>query len=84
MPVAYAKGRIWRAMEDNLPKGKRYFRAFMMSAPIDANLLDSACGPVQRHYPMIRLGLVLIGHSMVGLKGMLLLPVKGCGRYIED
>lgn len=42
VPVAYAKGRIWRAMEDNLPKGKRYFRAFMMSAPIDANLLDSA------------------------------------------
>ena len=29
-------------MEDNLPKGKRYFRAFMMSAPINANLLDSA------------------------------------------
>ena len=42
VPVAYAKGRIWRAMEDNLPKGKRYFRAFMMSAPINANLLDSA------------------------------------------
>lgn len=42
VPVVYAKGRIWRAMEDNLPKGKRYFRAFMMSAPVDANLLDSA------------------------------------------
>lgn len=41
VPVAYAKGRIWRAMEDNKPKGKRFFRAFMMSAPIDANLLDS-------------------------------------------
>jgi uncharacterized protein (TIGR02145 family) len=44
-PVVVNNGRIWRAMEDeggeNQQWGKR-FRAFMMSAPINANLLDSS------------------------------------------
>ncbi len=44
VPVILHKGRIWRAMEDE--KGDtawgRSFRAFMMSAPVDADLLDAA------------------------------------------
>ena len=42
-PVLMHKGRIWRAMEDN--RGGqgwgKHFRAFMMSAPEDADLLDA-------------------------------------------
>lgn len=44
MPVMIHNGRIWRAMEDAMGGsqwGQRY-RAFMMSAPVDANLLDAA------------------------------------------
>ncbi len=37
VPVVVHDGRIWRAMED-APEG-RQFRALMMSAPVDANLL---------------------------------------------
>ncbi|MCB0584172.1 MAG: sulfatase-like hydrolase/transferase, partial [Phaeodactylibacter sp.] len=37
VPVIYHNGRIWRAMED-APEG-RQFRALMMSAPEDADLL---------------------------------------------
>ncbi len=37
VPVVIHNGRIWRAMED-APEG-RQFRAFMMSAPVDADLL---------------------------------------------
>lgn len=44
-PVVVNDGRIWRAMEDeggeNQQWGKR-FRAFMMSAPVGADLLDSS------------------------------------------
>jgi hypothetical protein len=42
VPVVVHKGRIWRSMEDNIPLGGRNFRAFLMSAPIDADLLDSS------------------------------------------
>jgi len=44
MPMVIHNGRIWRAMEDE-KGGDRWglsFRAFMMSAPVDANLLDAA------------------------------------------
>lgn len=44
VPVVVHKGRIWRAMEDakgGTVWGQRY-RAFMMSAPEDANLLEAA------------------------------------------
>lgn len=37
VPVVVHEGRIWRAMED-APEG-RQFRALMMSAPVDADLL---------------------------------------------
>ncbi|MEU0564902.1 sialidase family protein [Nonomuraea sp. NPDC005983] len=42
-PVLVAKGRIWRAMEDAQAPGNwgEMFRAFMMSAPVDADLLDA-------------------------------------------
>jgi len=39
VPVVVHDGRIWRAMED-APSG-REFRAFMMSAPVDADLMDA-------------------------------------------
>ncbi|OFX29598.1 MAG: hypothetical protein A2W90_23245 [Bacteroidetes bacterium GWF2_42_66] len=42
VPVVINNGRIWRAMEDNIPFGDRNFRAFLMSAPVNANLLDSS------------------------------------------
>jgi hypothetical protein len=44
-------GRIWRAFEDNIPKGKRFFRAFMMSAPVASNLLDSASWTLSEALP---------------------------------
>ena len=43
-PVLVHKGRIWRAMEDNRG-GKgwgKHFRAMMLSAPVDSDLLDAA------------------------------------------
>lgn len=43
MPVVVHRGRIWRAMEDamgGVQWGQRY-RAFMMSAPVDADLLNA-------------------------------------------
>ncbi len=44
VPVVLHKGRLWRAMEDNRAgRGwPRQFRAFMMSAPEDANLLQAS------------------------------------------
>jgi len=40
--TVFHNGRVWRAMEDNIPLGKRYFRAMVMSAPIESDLLDAA------------------------------------------
>lgn len=42
VPVVVHNGRVWRAMEDNIPKGERYFRAFVMSAPVNSDLLDAS------------------------------------------
>ncbi|MBN1420103.1 MAG: exo-alpha-sialidase [Planctomycetes bacterium] len=44
VPVVVHRGRIWRAMEDTMgPDGwGKHFRAFMMSAPADSDLLDAA------------------------------------------
>jgi hypothetical protein len=39
VPIVISKGRIWRAIED-APKG-REFRAIMMSAPVDSDLMDA-------------------------------------------
>jgi hypothetical protein len=43
VPIVIHEGRIWRAMEDAMGPGKwgEHFRAFMMSAPVDADLLDA-------------------------------------------
>jgi hypothetical protein len=43
VPVVIHKGRIWRAMEDAMGPGGwgHHFRAFMMSAPVDADLLKA-------------------------------------------
>ncbi len=42
-PVLFHEGRIWRAMEDAGGPGgwAKHFRAFMMSAPLDADLLKA-------------------------------------------
>jgi len=43
VPMLVHRGRLWRAMEDvtgNRP-GARHFQAFVMSAPVDANLLNA-------------------------------------------
>ena len=42
-PVLFHEGRIWRAMEDAGGPGgwAKHFRAFMMSAPLDADLLNA-------------------------------------------
>ncbi len=43
VPVIVHNGRVWRAMEDstNTLRWGLPFRAFMMSAPVDAHLLDA-------------------------------------------
>jgi len=43
MPVIVHKGRLWRAIEDAHTSGKwgERYRARMMSAPVDADLLDA-------------------------------------------
>ena len=43
-PVVIARGRIWRAMEDCRAEGgwPAQYRAFMLSAPVEADLLDAA------------------------------------------
>jgi hypothetical protein len=43
VPVAIHDGRIWRGMEDTMGPGRwgSHFRAFMMSAPVDSDLLDA-------------------------------------------
>jgi hypothetical protein len=42
VPVVVHNGRVWRAMEDSFGGGGwgKHFRALMMSAPADADLLD--------------------------------------------
>ncbi len=44
VPVLEHNGRLWRAMEDGkIPGGwPAHFRAFVMSAPVDADLLDAS------------------------------------------
>jgi hypothetical protein len=44
VPVVEHAGRLWRAVEDasNGPKWGERYSALMMSAPVDANLLDAA------------------------------------------
>jgi len=44
VPVAEHNGRLWRGMEDAFGPGGwgRHFRAFVMSAPADADLLQAA------------------------------------------
>jgi len=44
VPVVEHDGRLWRAMEDAMGPGGwgEHFHTFMMSAPVDADLLDAA------------------------------------------
>jgi hypothetical protein len=44
MPVVEHQGRLWRAMEDAMGPGGwgSHFRTFMMSAPVDADLLRAS------------------------------------------
>jgi hypothetical protein len=40
VPMSIYKGRIWRAMEYHPPGAWGFFQAFLLSAPVKANLLD--------------------------------------------
>jgi len=42
MPILVSGGRIWRTMEDNTGRWGSGFRAFMMSAPVDSDLLKAS------------------------------------------
>ena len=42
VPVIVHNGRVWRAMERLTPGGGRHFLAFVLSAPVGANLLQAA------------------------------------------
>ncbi|HTI70427.1 MAG TPA: sialidase family protein [Candidatus Limnocylindria bacterium] len=44
MPVIEHGGRLWRAMEDTTGPGTwaNYFKSFMLSVPVDADLLESS------------------------------------------
>jgi len=42
MPVVNHNGRLWRAMEDNTGAWGKGFRSFMMSAPVEADLLKAS------------------------------------------
>ncbi|MCZ7601508.1 MAG: glycoside hydrolase [Melioribacteraceae bacterium] len=44
VPMVIHDGRIWRSMEDRNPPTDwgKYFRAFVMSVPVNADLLDAA------------------------------------------
>ena len=42
MPVVVHNGRLWRTMEDNTGRWGIGFRSFMMSAPVEADLLEAA------------------------------------------
>lgn len=52
-PVVLHAGRLWRAMEDNRAGGGwgPHFRAFMMSAPVEADLLDLASWTFSNRLP---------------------------------
>jgi len=54
VPVLIHKGRIWRGMEDNKSGGGwgAHFRAFMMSAPVDADLLKASSWTISNRLPM--------------------------------
>ena len=56
VPVVFHAGRVWRAMEDILAGGGwgRHFRAFVMSAPEDADLLDAANWTFSNRLPFDR------------------------------
>src|SRR5262249_43880944 len=53
VPVVVHQGRIWRAMEDAMGPGGwgSHFQAFMMSAPVDADLLKAANWTSSNHIP---------------------------------
>lgn len=53
VPVVEYQGRLWRAMEDRQAGGgwPRHFRAFVLSAPVDADLLDAASWMVSERVP---------------------------------
>lgn len=77
VPVIVHGGRLWRAMEDAEGPGKwgSHFRSFMMSAPLDADLLDSSSwtnsNRMERNPAWLdnRMGGWLEGNAIVDRKG---------------
>jgi hypothetical protein len=75
VPVVVHNGRIWRAMEEYLGPRWGAFKAFVMSAPEDANLLDASnwistnrIGPVYKG-PEGKIGGVLEGNAVLSPDG---------------
>lgn len=79
MPVLEHKGRLWRAMEDNGGRGGwgKHFRSYMLSVPVDADLLDASLwrssNPVTRDADWLegRFGGWLEGNAVVAPAGKL-------------
>ncbi len=77
-PVIVHGGRIWRGFEQFAPTGNaRIFRAFMLSAPADADLLDAASWTrssaitCQREWLNVRTPSWLEGNAVVSSSGTL-------------
>ncbi len=50
VPIIVHNGRLWRAMEE-APDGTRKFRALMMSAPVESELLQASSWTCSNHLP---------------------------------
>ena len=75
VPIAIHGGRIWRAMEYHPPGPWGFFQAFMLSAPVKANLMDPKSWQFTERLPYPA-GAVegkhwLEGNAVVGPKGVL-------------
>lgn len=89
MPVVIHEGRIWRAMETHVPVNRvrrwlngRTFHPFVMSAPIDANLLEAASWTCTNAVPESKKW--LNGRFRVWREGnMVVSPEKGLWNIIR-
>ena len=82
-PIVIHEGRIWRAMEDAMALPNRWgahFRAFMMSAPVDADLLQAASW--QSSPPQPRDAAWLDGHFGGWLEGNAVVAPDGSIKNI--
>ncbi len=74
VPVALKDGRIWRGMEYHPPGRWGFFEAFVMSAPVDANLMDAASWSMTERLPFPK---AEAGEGEHWLEGNILVDRKG-------